>query len=294
MASASGVLAAVKLCCSLIAVAVLSGYAVNSILSMLFEFTIFCLWTFGWRRALSTHGTWGGCKAEAYTYTNGLEYIRFALPMVLMSTYNSGADAVVVLASAKLGTQAVSTIAILSSLKGLIKSAFVGAAVQVRIASLMVTQPQRARRLFWAVYFVFVLLSSLVACVLYLVRYQIAATFSSDAALQELVLFYFPFMLLEYVLGVGKGCLHNGLVAISCNSQLSNIELISSWFVQVPVSIYLMLWSDWTHGITGYYCGAICGEVVRISVSVCLMLQSDWNFQAKLARQRSSSSSSSS
>jgi len=250
---------------------------------MLFELVVFVGWTFGWRQAHRIHGV---TLDEAPSCEDAQVFSWLALPWVVESVAQSGAQAVLVLASASLGSHSVASVAVLNSLKSLAASAFVGSALQVRIAKLMVEDPVYAKGVFWGVFAALLTSCSLFCIALTICRQRLAGVYSADGAVASLIVDFMPIMLMDLLLGVAVSMLQNGLAALGKTDQFALAKLFAMG-VKVPAGLYLMLCCPSTRGVLGYWLGVLLGDVAQLCLMLFFFLRVDWGEQSDVARARS-------
>jgi len=202
---------------------------------------------------------------------------------LLMTTAETGSIVLMVLSAARLGAEDMAALTILNSLRSLSQTIFVGAAARVRIATLLMESPSRARRVFWGCFWAMACSGFALASALFFLRPYIVVLYTGNHDLRHKVSTHFGWMLLVLVTNVIIGILKNGLAALNLFKNLLALEMVASWVVQLPAGIYFMFYYP-GGGVSGFFIGYTLGGMTRVVAMLFFIVTADWEKQSALAK----------
>lgn len=266
-----------------------AGAAISIDISFSLQLALACYISFVWSPSFAEQGAWGGWSSAAITSERLAVYGKQALPIAVAGLSESWGNRLLVIASGMLGANATAAYNIGNVFRGMLLSFFsgFGVAIQVQIAKkLGKRKPDAARAAFMTVAACEVVLCGLMAFGTFTFRHVIASIYSTDSELITTLMTLLPIVCIDFVLATFASTAKHTLMGMCEATIVVRSQLVSTWAVQLPLSIYFGLYSKWTTGVFGFVWGSVCGNLCMSLLLGSYILRTDWQELSDKAAER--------
>ena len=135
------------------------------------------------------------------------------------------------------------------------------------------------------------LLCTSVATTVIMFRSEIADTYTSDPELHKMLVDIIPVVCIDFALDTMQLTVKNVLTAMAEANDVARAGMVAVWLVQLPLSIFLGLYSTQVSGVQGFMWGSVGGSAVGFLLVAHAAYNADWEQHATAAMQRQGSNS---
>jgi len=257
----------------------INGAVLSIDLAFAFQLCIACYISFVWSQKFRDIGAWNGWTTASFAPERISTFTKQALPLCAAGVAESWGNRMLTMASGMLGANATASYNIGNVFKGMLSSVFsgFGVAIQVQVAKkLGKGKPDAAKQGFLAVSACIVLLCGLMAAATFVFRHSIATVYSQEDELTNTLIELLPIVCIDFVLSTFASTAKHTLMGMCEADIVVRSQMVSTWVVQLPLSVYLGLYSTWTSGVFGFVWGSVCGNLCSSLLLGYAVFKADW------------------
>jgi len=268
----------------------LKGSPFATFVSMIFQLVVFLAYTVVYKQYHKPY--WGGWSLDFMAKTRVERFLKMVVPMAVGIVLENSGLQLISFSTGHIGEANIAAHAILCSLWGVLWSLYwgCGLALQVRVGSYLGEGHVHGAKLVARISIVMVvIICFLVGLFTYLLRIQIAALFTSDEEVKQIVSKSMYSLVLDYFFACMGLCAVNLLEAMAQNRILAFTLSFGMWAVQVPCSLLFAykvpMYKD--RQVEGIWMGQVCGELFKMFVLWIYIGRLDWEQMCREAKERS-------
>jgi len=269
----------------------LAGAMIAMNLSFVFQAVVAILVSITFSSKFKSLNAWGGWTSKAIGSDRIATFGKQALPLTASGMAESWGCRILIMASGALGANAVATFNIVNVFKSLLYSVFsgFGVAIQVQIAKkLGKGQPETAQTGFRAISAAIVVLCSVMTISTFMFRATIASFYAKPGLLFDTLVMVLPIVCIDFVLGTFTTLCKHTLMGMCEANIVLRTSLVSTWLVQLPVSVGLAMYTtcSLTTGVYGFVWGGVAQNACSALMLGYKVYNLDWEEQSNLALAR--------
>ena len=263
--------------------------------SLIFQLTSFCLYAVLFKQYPKKSGAWGGFTIQSFQWNRIKNFFKVIGPMMIGDATENWSYQVIVMICGILPDSDVAANTVIFNLWGILWSIFwgVGLATIVRTGKTISNGDIRGTKLIICISFALsVVINGCISLSCYVFRKELASMYTSSDDVLEILHHAIPILGEIFFVSSLSWPAWSAMEGMARNKERSLVSSITAWFIFVPGSIYLALYSPWRNihkwsAICLIWYWALVVEVIRFVVIWWLLLRTDWEKQVMLARERS-------